>query len=41
LVQGSLENWHLMLLAAAWAFGFFALGAFVFNKLKYEFADWL
>jgi ABC-type polysaccharide/polyol phosphate export permease len=41
LLRGSLEDWHLVLVAALWAFGFFTAGSFVFNKLKYEFADWL
>jgi lipopolysaccharide transport system permease protein len=41
LVKGTLGDWRLVVLAAVWAFGFFVTGAFVFNKLKYEFADWL
>jgi lipopolysaccharide transport system permease protein len=41
LMNGTLGGWRLVLLSAGWAFGFFFAGAFVFNKLKYEFADWL
>jgi lipopolysaccharide transport system permease protein len=40
-VNGSMVNWPMLLLSAAWASVFFVSGAFVFNKLKYEFADWL
>lgn len=40
-LSGTLGNWHMLLLAALWSAAFFVTGAFVFNKLKYEFADWL
>lgn len=32
---------NMLLLAFAWSLLFFIAGAFIFNKLKYEFADWL
>ncbi len=32
---------HMMLYAFAWSLVLFIAGAFIFNKLKYEFADWL
>jgi ABC-type polysaccharide/polyol phosphate export permease len=41
LVAGSLGQWQMISLAVAWALVLFIGGAFVFNKLKYEFADWL
>ncbi len=41
LLHGSLERPHLVGLAALWALLLFVAGAFVFQKLKYEFADWL
>lgn len=40
-MDGSLGQWHMISLAFAWAVLFFVAGAFIFNKLKYEFADWL
>lgn len=40
-LHGSVGDWSMLLLAAAWASAFFVSGAFIFNKLKYEFADWL
>jgi lipopolysaccharide transport system permease protein len=41
LMHGTLGDWRLVLLAAVWAFCFFVTGSFIFNKFKYEFADWL
>jgi len=38
---GTLGPWYHILLATVWSLGFFITGAFIFNKLKYEFADWL
>ncbi len=38
---GSIFEGNMLLLAIIWAGLFFSSGAFVFNKLKYEFADWL
>jgi lipopolysaccharide transport system permease protein len=40
-LNGSMGNWSMLLLAAAWTVAFFVSGAFIFTKLKYEFADWL
>jgi ABC-type polysaccharide/polyol phosphate export permease len=40
-VHGSVGQWHMILLALGWSLTFFVAGAFLFNKLKYEFADWL
>lgn len=40
-VSGSAIQLNMFLLALAWALLFFVAGAFIFNKLKYEFADWL
>lgn len=40
-LHGGIGNWDMLLLSAVWAMVFFVGGAFVFNKLKYEFADWL
>ena len=41
LLNGDAGNWSMLLLSVVWASVFFVGGAFVFNKLKYEFADWL
>jgi len=40
-LNGNIGEWYLLPLSFAWALLFFAVGAFVFSKLKYEFADWL
>jgi len=40
-VHGWIVQWEMMFLALAWSLGLFLIGAFVFNKLKYVFADWL
>jgi lipopolysaccharide transport system permease protein len=40
-LNGHIGQQHLLILAFIWAATFFVIGAFVFNKLKYEFADWL
>lgn len=41
LVNGGLADPLMLLLTLGWSFSFFVIGAFFFNKLKYEFADWL
>jgi ABC-type polysaccharide/polyol phosphate export permease len=41
LVTGNLGHWQMITLAFIWAISLFILGAFIFNKLRYEFADWL
>lgn len=40
-LNGNMANWSMLFLSVVWAAVFFVGGAFVFNKLKYEFADWL
>jgi len=40
-VDGRISQWQMIPLSLGWSLGFFFIGAFVFNKLKYEFADWL
>lgn len=40
-ITGTLGHWLMVLLTLAWSLTFFSAGAFIFNKLKYEFADWL
>lgn len=40
-VDGRIGQWKMISLSLGWSLGFFFIGAFVFNKLKYEFADWL
>jgi len=40
-VDGRIGQWKMLSLSLGWSLGFFFIGAFVFNKLKYEFADWL
>jgi ABC-type polysaccharide/polyol phosphate export permease len=40
-IKGVLGQWPMVWLALAWSLFFFGVGAFIFNKLKYEFADWL
>ncbi len=40
-VAGRIVQWKMISLSLGWSLGFFLIGAFVFNKLKYEFADWL
>lgn len=34
-------QWVMMALILSWTACFFIIGSFLFNKLKYEFADWL
>lgn len=41
LVGGGLVSLEIFALALGWSLSFFVVGAFFFNKLKYEFADWL
>lgn len=41
LVNGGFAGSHMFILALGWSLSFFLAGAFFFNKLKYEFADWL
>lgn len=41
LVNGGQADLHMIALAFGWSFCLFFFGAFFFNKLKYEFADWL
>lgn len=41
LLTGKMGPLRMPLLAMAWTMGFFLVGSFVFDKLKYEFADWL
>ncbi len=40
-VQGSWGQSSMFLLSLLWTLLFFVSGSFVFNKLKYEFTDWL
>lgn len=40
-ITGNLGQFLMVWLALAWSLSFFGIGAFIFNKLKYEFADWL
>jgi lipopolysaccharide transport system permease protein len=40
-LYGTLGDLHMIVLASVWSIGFFVTGAFIFNKLKYEFADWI
>jgi lipopolysaccharide transport system permease protein len=40
-VSGRLARLDMFFFALAWSLVFFVLGAFVFTKLKFEFADWL
>jgi homopolymeric O-antigen transport system permease protein len=40
-IKGVLGQWPMVWLALAWSLFFFGVGSFIFNKLKYEFADWL
>lgn len=40
-INGTIASWHMLGLSLAWAGGFYVFGAFVFTKLKAEFADWL
>lgn len=40
-VSGAVDGWSMLLLSSLWTVLFFVIGSFVFNKLKYEFADWL
>jgi ABC-type polysaccharide/polyol phosphate export permease len=41
IMNGNLGQWQMVLLAVLWTSVFYVAGTFVFNKLKYEFADWL
>jgi homopolymeric O-antigen transport system permease protein len=40
-VTGGIARFDMFFFALAWSLVFFVLGAFVFTKLKFEFADWL
>jgi len=40
-INGTIASWHMLGLSLVWAGGFYVFGAFVFTKLKAEFADWL
>jgi lipopolysaccharide transport system permease protein len=40
-VNGNIVDLTMLYLTFFWASLFFLVGAFIFNKLKYEFADWL
>lgn len=40
-VGNAAGQWIMILLSFLWSICFFVIGAFLFNKLKYEFADWL
>lgn len=40
-LEGSAGGWQMICLALGWTLLFLGTGAFVFNKLKNEFADWL
>lgn len=40
-LEGNAGQWHMICLVIGWAVVFFTAGAFIFTKLKDEFADWL
>lgn len=40
-LEGNAGQWQMICLVIGWAVVFFAAGAFIFTKLKNEFADWL
>jgi ABC-type polysaccharide/polyol phosphate export permease len=40
-LDGTVGDVRMVLLSIIWSLAFFIIGAFVFNKLKFEFADWL
>lgn len=40
-IKGMVTDWHMLVLSLAWTGGFYVFGAFIFTKLKAEFADWL
>jgi lipopolysaccharide transport system permease protein len=40
-VEGVLSHTVILISVLIWSLGFLVFGAFIFNKLKYEFADWL
>ena len=40
-LTGAIGDYTMIILVFLWTFVFYSLGAFVFSKLKYEFADWL
>jgi len=40
-VRGEPDSLRMIIYASLWALMFFVFGAFIFNKLKDEFADWL
>ncbi|MBA4372459.1 MAG: hypothetical protein C0402_06310 [Thermodesulfovibrio sp.] len=40
-IKGTLAHWHMPGLAFLWTVCIYVLGAFIFTKLKAEFADWL
>ncbi|MBI5640417.1 MAG: ABC transporter permease [Nitrospirae bacterium] len=40
-LNGGITDYTMVTLLLAWTILFYAAGAFIFSKLKYEFADWL
>ncbi len=40
-LTGTTGDYRMLSLACLWTVSFYSVGAFVFSKLKYEFADWL
>jgi lipopolysaccharide transport system permease protein len=40
-ISGTIASWRMPALALLWAALFYVSGAFIFTKLKAEFADWL
>jgi len=40
-LYGGITDYTMVILLLAWTVLFYSVGAFVFSKLKYEFADWL
>lgn len=40
-IKGTIGDWRMVGLSLAWTGAFYIFGAFIFTKLKAEFADWL
>lgn len=40
-LTGKMGQGHMIVLSLLWSILFFMIGSFFFNKLKFEFADWL
>ena len=40
-LQGGIRDYTMVLLVLMWTIIFYSTGAYVFSKLKPEFADWL